>query len=769
MPVVDVSCPACGTKFKAPDTAVGKKAKCKKCGNAFRIAGGAPLPDGAPEVAMADAADDLLVTPAPAPTPAPRPATPAPAKDISSLPSADPFDFTPPAKAATPPKPAPPPGPAPAPKPAATAAPAAKAGFGAARPPAPAAPSPEPPPLEPLPTDDDRFAFSESPAKPKKQRDEDEEPKPKKKGRDEEDEGERPAKKKRKRDEEDEDEPRAKKKAADAEPYNPFADYEAGAGEVVADKNPWDDEKPKPKKKRKKGDEEEEEEAEPEKPRYLRPEEKGGLGMTILITGVIGLFALGLGATAVVVYLKQTRPKEPEQVKEEKKEGEAPPAFPDVPGAPAAGQGGEPKAKEPEPKPKEKEPQPKGKEPEPKAPEMVPGMTRPAAAFARPRSFSVGALPAKPQEADKPTAGLVLEAPADRVKRVFPPADPRSGDTGVLIQSNPGAGGMGEKLALDIYGPAGNRVAGDRIEYDGDGLANPIADFTVTKDQKAYFLAATGGKLHVWSVADRQKVADGVSPYAEKPEHAKSGLAAAFFTADPSRVVLVSTAGAVLLYDLKSKKPLKDFVPPNGAVGRVSLGHSAAKAEGGASVVVAVGGVLYQVQADDKLAVLLQHDLGGDVYRSLGLAVVGAPGRIVYTFEGLADGKKEALALGFPAGAGAKPVAYRFPAATAGEPRGALWAGDEFAGVATDRGVVLFDDNDKKFLPMLFAQPPGAVGHYFGDEKSLWYVIPHPKEEGKSVLAALSMPLEGFESYTKKFVASQPIPAARIDAKGLAK
>lgn len=723
MPVVDVSCPSCGAKFKAPDDAVGKKARCKKCGSKFRVPGvpaipSADQPDEA-EVMMAEAVDEVATpAPAPAPTPArpPKPAiTPAPA-----------------AKAATPvpPRPAPP---------AAAPAPAKPAG------------KPEPLPLEPLPIEPVPAAASEAPTKSKTRdkAEDDAPPRARKKER----EDEEPPRKKRKRDEPEKPAGApAKEEPTGEEPYNPFADFDPGPGEVVAPAPLWEDEEPKAAKKRKKGDDEEAEE--PPKPRYRRPQEKGGLGVTVLVTTVIGLFALGLGITAVVVFIRQNRP-EPEQVKEEKKEEPPAPAA----DGPAGQPGDAAAAKEPEPKPKGKESEPKAKEPE-----MAPGMTRPPANLARPRALTVAALPDKTRPADKAGKETVLEAALASVKRVFPPADPKTGDTAVLVQTAPGADGTGEKLALDTYGPAGNRVAPERIEYDGDGLANPIADFTVAKDGKTFFLAATGGKLHVWAVTDRQKLADGVSPYAEKPEHAKSGLAAAFFTADPNRVVLVSTAGAVLLYDLKAKKPVKDFVPPNGAPGRVALGAAAAKAEGGNSVAVAVGGVLYQVQADASLGVVQQHDLGGDVYRSLGLAVVGTPGRIVYAFEALADGKKERLVLGLTGG---KPVAYRLPAA-AGEPSGALWAGD-FAGVATDRGVLLFDDHEKNFLPMLFAQPPGGAGHYFGDEKSLWYVTPHAKEEGKSVLAALPMPPEAFESYTKKAAAGQPVPAATLDAKGLSK
>jgi hypothetical protein len=360
---------------------------------------------------------------------------------------------------------------------------------------------------------------------------------------------------------------------------------------------------------------------------------------------------------------------------------------------------------------------------------------------------------------------MVLDAPLMAVKRVFPPPNPKTADTCVLIQTSAGAGGTGEKLALDSYGPAGNRVPTARIEYDGDGLAVPIADLHTTPTG-TFFLAAVGGKLHVWALADKSKLADGISPYADKPEHAKAGLAAAFFSPeDPNLVVTVSTAGAVLLYDLGAKKAVSEFVPPNGAPGKVALGQSVAVANGHGSVAVAVAGVLYQVKAAPGLERLREYDLG-DVARSIALAVHGTPGRLLYVFETVPEkaGKKEKAILGLPLGDGAKPIIFKFPDAV-GEPKAALWA-NEAGGVVVDRGVVWFNDDENRFLPLLFTQPP-AGGQYAGDEKYFWYAIPHPKEATKSVVVGLAVPFADFAKYQKNYP-SQPLRAAKIDHNGLA-
>jgi hypothetical protein len=963
MPLVDVPCPNCGAKLKAPDNMAGKKAKCKKCGKVFRIPGAAPSADtvgdgqAVPVLALPAPGDETEVLMAEPVAELPLPAAPAPAspvaltsaKDISALPSADPFDFSKPAKAAQPPvAPAAPVAtpagtgagkggagatPVPAAKPAAgspkapsasklppvapkaaapaPAAPAPVAKAPAAIPPAaaktppgavpaavaktppaavPAAVAKAPPaqaksapkakaPVEPLPPEeipsdnpppaakakpaepaapsspaaDNPFAFTadtgEKPAKSNRRKDEDEDERPKKKRRqddeeaedrpaksrkrkdeDEEDEEDRPKKKRRKDDENEdeadrpaksrkrkddeegeEDRPKNKKKGDDKreQEYNPLPEPVSPpppptAAPVPAGSNPFsftaltaaptdeksrrhkDEDEDRPKNKRRDQDEADEDERpkkkrrdqneadgtdEEDKPRYQRPREKGGMGKAVLITGAIGLLALALGIAALVAFVSNKRKQEQEQSKKEEKKEE--PSIPSTPsGPPGPGETPTPKVdpkkeKDPPPK-KDKDPDPKTpKNPEPPAPS-----TRPTIALPRTlRAFAVGLPPAKPTVTDPRQNDLpVLDVPIASVRRVFPPFDPKTGDTRVLVQVAPAAGGKSERLALETYGAAGNRVPTERIEYDGDGLNVPLADLLATANG-TYFLAAVGGKLHVWSVGGGEvvKKEDGLNPYADKPEHAKAGLAAAFFSPDPTQVFTISTAGGVLLYDLRLRKAVAEYNPPDGAPGKVALGQSVAKSDGNGSVAVAVAGVLYQIEGKTELNVVRKYDLGGDVGRSIALAVSGTPGQLLYVFETAPDksGKKETAILGLPLGDTPKPIFYQFPSPTAGEPKAALWINGDIGGVVTDRGVVWFEDHEGKFLPLVFTQP-ATTALYFGDEKNFWYVVPHTMPN-KSAVVAVRADFNDRTDFMKNYTANQPLRIVRIDTAGLSK
>ena len=693
MPGVEVACPGCGAKLKAPDNMAGKKAKCNKCSKKFRIPESKPVDSGAgtapptpPKRPAYDQTEAMPAAPADAstgPMPAIPTSPPARGKDVASLPSADPFDFRKPTK------------PGGSAKPSAPAAPPLQA--------PPAKPAPEPLSLDDKPDPLPLPLSSPEPASRSKRRGADENaPRPRKAG--------------------------ATQPAGDT--ANPFAFGAAGA-EV------------QPRESRRRNDEAD------NGPRYRSG--KGGTNTVLIVTGLVGALALALGIAAVVLWVQSRHPEPPKQEKKETApEAESP--------APK-----NPEPKEPEPKPKEPEPEPKG----PMSP--VSGLTRPAVAFTKLTPFTVGALPAKPEPADKPRVRRTLELPPKSVKRVFPPADLDSGDTYVLHQIKEPEGGLGGKLALDSYGPAGNLRAEDRIEYESDGLAEPIADVHASKDG-AFFLASVGGKLHVWSLGNKEKLIDGVGPYGDKPGHAKSGVAAAFFAANPKQLVLISTAGAVLLYDVETRKPLDEFVPPHGATGKVSLGRSVAKAAGGGSVVVAVGGILYQVRSAPGLDRLRTHDLGGDVARSFALAASGTPGHFLYVFQSAPNkaGKQDTVAMVLPPGDSAKPATYRFPSDSAGSPKGALWAGDDFGGVVTDRGVLWFGESDKVLEPLVMTQSE-AGGEYFGDAQLFWYVIPKPKDEKKSLLVALPTPFDSFAEWQKEFPANRPLRAVKLDASGLLK
>ena len=331
------------------------------------------------------------------------------------------------------------------------------------------------------------------------------------------------------------------------------------------------------------------------------------MGKAIFLTGGIGFVALMLGIAAVIMFVKNNKKPETEQAQKDNKKDE-PPAPHNPSGPPDQPKGDSKKEKELPPKKNTDQKVPKDP-PAPPAPEARPTLLPPK------KTFSVGTLPAKPTLSDqRKYQPLVLDVPIANVRRVFPPLDPTTGETGVLVQVAAAAGDTTQRLALNSF-PASGTVT--RIEYEGDGLAVPIADLHASATG-VFFLAAVGGKLNVWSVIENKKIADGISPYAGKPEHAKAGLAAAFFAPDPMQVFTVSTAGGVLLYDLRAKKAVSEFVPRDGAPGKVALGLSVAKADGNGSIVVAVSGVLYQVEAKTVLNVVREHDLlGGTVGRSI--------------------------------------------------------------------------------------------------------------------------------------------------------
>src|SRR5262245_50561950 len=103
MAMLEVACPGCGAKLKAPDTSAGRKAQCKKCGTSFRLPGSAAASAGeaqmlsAVDVPAAEpspfALDALLASPPPAPPKTPEPAAKSLAPQAEPAGSDDPFNF----------------------------------------------------------------------------------------------------------------------------------------------------------------------------------------------------------------------------------------------------------------------------------------------------------------------------------------------------------------------------------------------------------------------------------------------------------------------------------------------------------------------------------------------------------------------------------------------------------------------------------------------------------------------------------------------------
>ena len=147
-------------------------------------------------------------------------------------------------------------------------------------------------------------------------------------------------------------------------------------------------------------------------------------------------------------------------------------------------------------------------------------------------------------------------------------------------------------------GTTGKRV--ERFEYDGDGL-DPMCD--VATDGKRFAAITADGKITVWSLAEKTKALEGFDPYADKPEHKKAGLAGLFFARNSNNLVTVSTAGAVHLFEIATRKQIGEFVPPKSSAGRVVVGKNVAADDGRASVVLLAGGVVYQISTLAPLSV----------------------------------------------------------------------------------------------------------------------------------------------------------------------
>jgi predicted Zn finger-like uncharacterized protein len=494
-----------------------------------------------------------------------------------------------------------------------------------------------------------------------------------------------------------------------------------------------------------------------ERPRYIRPGESRS-NRLLVVALMLGLVALGSAVAAVIVMTRTRSAPPPTPIAKAEPTQPAAPPTPDPPAGqpPAPAQPPKPPTN---PKPPTQEPPPRvGPPSDPGPPPGSTWVTVPATA----RSFQFRPAAAQP-ELIQPAGQMVVsvEAPFDTVKRIFPTPSRATHDTVVVWQSQPGVGGRGERLTVDTYsGTIGVRTG--RFEYAGDGQDTKC---DVSADGKLFAAVCSDGKLTVWNLIESTTVLEGFDPYADRPEHKKAGLAAVFFAAKPNHLVTVSTAGAVHLHDLTTRQRLSEFLPPRATAGRVRLGTSVAVTENRTSVAVIVAGVVHQITTTNPLTSVRQVDLGGDVSRSLGVAVLGTPGRIAFAFETGGTPKQQALMVSLP---NEKPTFFLWPAA-AGEPTGVAWSGANFAIVATTRGAVWIEAADKQFTPLALAEVAGGRGLHAATESAHWYLVPQPKDANRSLLVELMLPPEGLLEFRAAAEARQPLETVRLDDKGLSK
>lgn len=706
MAMLEVACPGCGSKLKAPDSMAGKKAKCKKCGTSFRLPGAAAdsvgesqmlsavdVPTAAPAEANPFALDSLLASPPPPPAPPKKPEpTKKPVPQAEPVASDDPFNFAAAAPAPPPPPPAvkkstPKAAPLPEPKPRAKPKPAPAAAVPFAEPLDEAAPA------EALPLDDDV------------------------------------------------------PEAAPAGSADPFAfpgdDSQTPRSRTNHRPPPADDED------------------HPHRTYHRRPKKS----KAPLIATLLGLVALGAVIAVVVVVMSNKKDEPQAKARDEKKEKE-----PETP---------PPEKKDDTPKDdtdatKETKGSTRKKGPVKKAdPRVAAGgattVTTPAGGSGGGPLLALGPgvrpIQFRPAAADAPTAKAAGRRPVEvgirAVKQFFPPASATS-DTVFVMQLSAGFQGQGERLGLERYSPVGMKRP-DKLEFAGDGQAVPACDVTADTD---LFAHAAGGKLTVWKLADRSKLVDDWDLFAEMPEHKKAGIAAVYFVT-PESVATVTTAGAVHAWELASKKMLGEYVPVKGAPpGKVAAGKSVARTADRAVVVVAVGGTIYHVgvkgavgQAEGPV------ELGGDVGRSLGLAVSGN-GKLLYVFETAADAKKEKAVAAIPAGGRGRTTIVKWADAV-GSPTSAGWGNEDIAVVGTDKGrAVWFELSEGKFTTLALLTPPGELGLHATGEANHWAVLPDPVIPGQSVLLEYPMPPDGIIELQEQTGGGKPAPTLKLDPKG---
>ncbi|HEX4613911.1 MAG TPA: hypothetical protein VH092_37365, partial [Urbifossiella sp.] len=583
MPLLQVACPGCQAPLKAPDTMAGKKARCRKCNTPFRIPGAAPAADSAGDSQMLSVAD-----------PAARPAPPVQEEDIpSALPVED--------------------EPLPAvmieddPPPAAgdlfafTEAPAEPAAKKPRRPRDQDDTDRSPPPAAPPPAAGDPFTFTDAPTGPADK------------------------KKRRPRDQDDADRADDRRSPSPAAPPpaagDPFSFADAPAG-------------PADKKIRPPRDEGDDDRADDRRDRRPADRKKpagggGGLGKVVVAAAVFAVVVGGIVA-GVLVFLN----KPAEQAKNEKKDDKKPdaPAADPTPAPPPSGKA------DPTSTGKDKDAKvAKGGSP-PKGAKGKGGKGGGMLALPPGQVLAFPARPAAPKKVTDPSSNPVpVAVPFAEVRRLFPPPKAEA-DIGVAWRSYAGFQGSGEKITLSLFSPnSGKEVV--KVEGDGDGTPDPACDLSA--DGGTFALGnRTTGKVTVWDVRKKQKKLDAFDPYADKPEHKSAKLAAVYLTEPPDRLVTVTTAGAVHVWEVGTKAAAGEYLPPKAAAGKVAPGRGVAAFPNRQGVVVAVGGVIYKVDTAGAVAGSPAEDLGGDVGRSLALAV-SPGGKLLYAFETDADGKKE--------------------------------------------------------------------------------------------------------------------------------
>ena len=487
---IDVICPKCQSKLRAPDEVAGKNVRCKKCQERFKVPN--------PGAAVDSVGDTQQLSVMEMPTQAPKP--PAPAEPMMLDDSA--FD-----------DPIPAPVKAPVPKPVAPAA-------------------------------ADPFSFTGAPSD-----EDDDRPKKKKKKRaDDEEEDDRPKKKKKRDEDDDEDEDRPKKKkekpliggeptfampGAAEDPAPVSAPVTAHVGQFSfeeptsakgkkRDRDDEDDvaEEERPKKKQKRADDEEDDERPKSKGKKKPVKSKKTL---YILLGIAMVLLLGCGGAAAAGYYfvyrvadgvsKATVNMGTPTTKEEAK---APPTKEEAKAPPTKGTGKEP-------------PVPGGG--------TLSEFTLPA---------ETGSPAAIVGMSDR--FPLAFDMSAARQVRYF--NHPLAAKVVAIFRTQTGTGAVGSEDTVAMHALGIKQTTSFTVS--GDGIAGPRI-FDISDFGSRVAIEAPAGRLTVYDADTKSKVFDGFDVHAGRPDR-QGIAAIAFGDDNGETVAVVDRTGAVDVWKVKERE-----------------------------------------------------------------------------------------------------------------------------------------------------------------------------------------------------------------------
>ena len=509
--------------------------------------------------------------------------------------------------------------------------------------------------------------------------------------------------------------------ATAADPGNPFAFSPNGAVVVGPDRTDDDDEDA-PRGSRH---------------RPARQKAGGGVGKVLLIVGVIAIvFLVGAGGAALGVYYLLVKPAVTKATAVIE-------AVPLPPVETKAEKSPDPKAATESTKPKDAgKTKPGGVGRQTRGKDKG-GAATPDRSVVVPRTTAPAfQLPDPPAGAGKLIAPardkLTLDVPTAQIKAVaFGGKNPRA--VAVFWNMFGGFQGAGAKDAVDVYSVSTGRPSA-HFELPADGISGPRG-FDLSPDGNRVAVELPAGKLTVFDVDSKEKLLDGIDPFAGSPTP-RAGMAGVKFVGSPDVVAVVDKAGAVDLWDVKSKARTA-----SGRAAGASGGSPPALPDLAAQQLwLFAQGAVTEVSAqtaDPGVSVTVADPAGAP----LGVAIdaTGRKGAAVFRDSGTAHGL---AVLDLRPGKYTVTDKLALPE-KAGVPSGVslLGAGSVAAVQLADRSACLVFDAEHKVPAFYIKAASGPAVKHFGDADAdrLWWALPDGADGKKSLLVSVDANFDDYQ------------------------